>query len=192
MSNSAAGTQAAQRQASHVDSPLSPNRIVTFLSPVIAVVAGAAAAWLLRHFPGIHIARTTLATTIAQATAFAVTAIGTFAVHHKWLSGWQQYEQSLVPGTPAPVQTPWEVAAQLVPILAALGAVGAPSTGTAAGGGQPLGGAGLNGSSGAALTDGILPGAAEEMASVPSGPNGGTPSQRPESAVKPDVPTSQP
>jgi hypothetical protein len=61
----------------------------------VAILSGVLAAWLVQHFPGLHLDQDTLAATISEAVVFAVGAIVTYALHHKWLDGWQKWEGSL-------------------------------------------------------------------------------------------------
>lgn len=75
---------------------ISVNRIVAFLGPFIAILAGALAAWLGRHFPGLKLNQTKTSAEITQAIEFAVGAGVTLLLHSKWLAGWQAWEQSEV------------------------------------------------------------------------------------------------
>jgi hypothetical protein len=75
---------------------ISVNRIVAFIGPFVAIVAGALAAWLGRHFPGLKLNETKTTAEITQAIEFAVGAGVTLLLHSKWLSGWQAWEQSEV------------------------------------------------------------------------------------------------
>jgi hypothetical protein len=74
------------------------NRIVAFAGPYIAVVSGALADWLLVHvhFLGIfHTTKTSIASMLTQGLVFALTSILVWAGHHKWLTGWQQFEATV-------------------------------------------------------------------------------------------------
>ena len=71
------------------------NRVVAFLGPYIAIASGALSTWLVQHFPGLHVDQATLGASITKAIVFAVGAGVTFALHHKWLDGWQQWETGL-------------------------------------------------------------------------------------------------
>lgn len=86
------------------------NRIVAFIGPFVAIVAGALAAWLGKHFPGLHLNMTKTAAAITQAIEFAVGAAVTLALHSKWLEGWQKWESATSqPSTqppPAPAPAP--------------------------------------------------------------------------------------
>lgn len=72
------------------------NRVVAFLGPYLAIVSGALAAWLGRHFPGLDVNLGATARGITQASEFAVGALITWALHHKYLTGWQQWERGLI------------------------------------------------------------------------------------------------
>jgi hypothetical protein len=71
------------------------NRVVAFLGPYIAIVSGVLSTWLIQHFPGLHVDRATLGASVTKAIVFAVGAGVTFALHHKWLDGWQQWQTGL-------------------------------------------------------------------------------------------------
>jgi hypothetical protein len=77
-----------------------PNRVVTLLGPVVAIVSGAVAAWLGTNFPGLGLNTGSTAATITEGINFAVGALVTLALQHKWLAGWQQYVAA--GGTSAP------------------------------------------------------------------------------------------
>jgi hypothetical protein len=82
------------------------NRIVAFLGPYIAIASGLIATWLAQHFPGLHINKTSATSAIANAIVFAIGAAVTWALHQKWLDGWQKWEAIVagpVAGSPAPV-----------------------------------------------------------------------------------------
>jgi len=81
------------------------NRIVAFAGPYIAVLSGAIADWLVVHVHLLglfHTSQTAIAGTLTQVVVFGLTALLTWAGHHKWLTGWQQYEaqQAIVPSSP--------------------------------------------------------------------------------------------
>jgi hypothetical protein len=66
---------------------MSPNRIVALLTPLVfAPAAGAIAAWLARHFPGVKVAPGDLE------TIFIAGALIALAPAAQWLHGWQKYE----------------------------------------------------------------------------------------------------
>lgn len=72
------------------------NRVVAFLGPVIAVVAGAIADWLLLH---VHVLgdfreRSQVVSGISQMIVFGVTAVLVWAGQSKWLTGWQRQEKA--------------------------------------------------------------------------------------------------
>jgi hypothetical protein len=77
------------------------NRVVAFLGPFIAILAGTLAAWLGQHFPGLTPPEGETARTIAQVTQFALGALITWALHHKFLDGWQQWEAGQLQPPPA-------------------------------------------------------------------------------------------
>ena len=73
---------------------LTPNRIVTFLTPtVFAPLAGTISLWLAQHFPGVasHIGTSD----IANAIIWIAGAVIAWAMSHKWLGGWQRWETLL-------------------------------------------------------------------------------------------------
>lgn len=79
------------------------NRVVAFAGPVLSLLAGTAASWLGRHFPGLHLDTKAAAGQITQGLEFLAGAAVTFALQHKWLSGWQAWEaRSQSPPAPAP------------------------------------------------------------------------------------------
>jgi hypothetical protein len=66
---------------------MSPNRIVAFLTPLVfAPAAGAIAAWLARHFPGVKVDPDDLE------KIFIAGALIALAPAAQWLHGWQKYE----------------------------------------------------------------------------------------------------
>jgi hypothetical protein len=81
------------------------NRVVAILAPLNSIIGGAASNWLWTHFPGLHVFGTqnSGAVTIGKAVAFAVGAGVTYAVHHKWLDGWQKWESSPATGVDGPL-----------------------------------------------------------------------------------------
>jgi hypothetical protein len=81
------------------------NRIVAFVGPIAALGAGAAATWLGRHFPGLHLNTSTTAGEITQAIEFAVGAFVTLALQRKWLDGWQKWEAAIRQSAAAPDTT---------------------------------------------------------------------------------------
>jgi hypothetical protein len=81
--------------SSFLDTHLPPNRVVTLLGPVVAIVSGAVAAWLGTNFPGLGLNTSSTAATITQGINFAVGALVTLALQHKWLAGWQQYQATV-------------------------------------------------------------------------------------------------
>jgi hypothetical protein len=68
------------------------NRVVAFAGPYVAILSGAIAAWLGNHFPGLAIDRGTVTANVATAIEFALGTGVTWALHHKWLDGWQRWE----------------------------------------------------------------------------------------------------
>jgi hypothetical protein len=65
---------------------MSLNRIVALLTPLAAALAGAVAAWLSQHFPGLEVDRDALE------EIFIAGAVVTLAPAAQWLHGWQRYE----------------------------------------------------------------------------------------------------
>lgn len=82
------------------DEPVFPiNRVVTIAAPIISTLAGSIAAWLLVHvhFLGLfHFTQGQLSTGVAQLIVFGLVAALTYAAHHKWLTGWQKWEQGIL------------------------------------------------------------------------------------------------
>jgi hypothetical protein len=84
------GHNVARKEAQH-SSPLeirmSANRIVAFLTPLVfAPAAGAVAAWLARHFPGVKVSQDDIQQVFIAGALFAlVPAL-------QWLHGWQKWE----------------------------------------------------------------------------------------------------
>jgi hypothetical protein len=154
-----------------------------------------------------HIDKTTLASTISEAVVFAVAAAGTFALHHKWLSGWQQYEQSLyqVEQVAAPLMAGAKAPLPGIEgqLISGMGQVAKDALASSTPGvalqeqattnGQPAADAATNGSPGMILIDSILPALGDELASVPTGQGHGpaASASRPDSAVKPDTPVGE-
>lgn len=71
------------------------NRLVAFLGPYVAIGSGVVADWLLVHvhlLATFHVNHDRLASALAQVAVFAVVTLVTWAGHHKWLSGNQQWE----------------------------------------------------------------------------------------------------
>ena len=82
------------------DSPFPLNRVIAFAGPYVAIISGALADWLLVHvhFLGIfHTSKSSITTWLTQGLVFGLTAILTWAGHHKWLDGWQKYETAVAP-----------------------------------------------------------------------------------------------
>ena len=66
---------------------LTPNRIVAVLTPLVfAPAAGAVAAWVAKHAPGIDLSRDELT------NIFIAGALIALAPAAQWLHGWQKYE----------------------------------------------------------------------------------------------------
>lgn len=72
--------------------PFPLNRLVALLGPYVAILSGALATWLSRHFPGLNLETKGTAATISSAIIFVIGAAVTWALHHKWLDGWQKWE----------------------------------------------------------------------------------------------------
>ena len=66
---------------------MSPNRIVTLLTPVFAGLAGSVATWMADNLPGAPQISTDGLTAIFVAGAASATAAA-----YKWLQGWQAHE----------------------------------------------------------------------------------------------------
>ncbi|HKG39810.1 MAG TPA: hypothetical protein VKB25_12530 [Conexibacter sp.] len=66
---------------------MSPNRIVALLTPLVfAPLAGAVAAWLAEHFPGIEVDQESLQ------QIFIAGALVALVPATQWLHGWQKHE----------------------------------------------------------------------------------------------------
>jgi hypothetical protein len=66
---------------------MTPNRLVALATPLVfAPLAGAVAAWLAEHFPGIEIDQSALE------AVFIAGALIALAPAAQWLHGWQKYE----------------------------------------------------------------------------------------------------
>jgi hypothetical protein len=191
-----------QQDQSTGKTPFPWNRVVTGIGPFVAIFSGAVATWLIKHIPGLHIDQATLAANITAAVVFLVGAGGTFAMQHKWLSGWQQWEQSLTDATqiatpdlmPAGHYDPNEFAAP----IEGNGQVDSPDAnpGTAApafNGGMlpPLVDGGFAGGADQSDQSRILPDGQQELASVPGAAADASMSPRPESAMTPDPPIDE-
>jgi hypothetical protein len=101
-------TQAAGAISRFLDTHFPPNRVVTLLGPVVAIVSGAVASWLSTHFPGLGLDTSTTAGAVTQGINFAIGALVTLALQHKWLAGWQQYQATVAASgasTPSAVTT---------------------------------------------------------------------------------------
>jgi hypothetical protein len=85
---------------------LQPNRVVAFFGPVISILAGVVASWLGRHLPGLHLNTGTAAGTITQRLKFAIGALVTLALQHRWLDGWQKWEAMQPPVAATGALTP--------------------------------------------------------------------------------------
>jgi hypothetical protein len=70
------------------------NRLVAFLGPHIAWIAGAAATWLMNQldiFATFDVSNESLAGAIAQALTFGVVTLVVWLGEHKWLDGFQKW-----------------------------------------------------------------------------------------------------
>lgn len=76
---------------------MSLSRTVTFLSPYVAMVSATLATWLFTHFPGIHIlgSQSSVARILSEGGVWIITALITYAIHHKWLDGLSKWERRL-------------------------------------------------------------------------------------------------
>jgi hypothetical protein len=168
-------------------SPFPLNRVVALVGPFIAIVSGAVAAWLLKHFPGLKIDQTTLGTTISEGLVFSVAAAGTFAIHHKWLSGWQQYEQSFNQARATAAQ----IAAKVVPPDGPSGSLSGTRQPVQSNG-QPVQNRASNAASQLAdFIDRALPTWAEELVSAPATQADGSVLDGLDTAVTPDEPSTE-
>jgi hypothetical protein len=78
--------------------PFPLNRLVAFLGPYLAIASGTVATWLLVHVHALatfHVNHDHLASALAQVAVFAISTLVVWAGHHKWLSGWQQWESRI-------------------------------------------------------------------------------------------------
>lgn len=78
------------------------NRIVAFVGPFIAVIAGALADWLLArvHVLGTFRDKQALTSDVSQMLIFIVTTGVVWLGQQKWLQGWIAFEASEAPGGP--------------------------------------------------------------------------------------------
>lgn len=76
------------------------NRLVAFLGPHIAWLAGMLATWLVTHFPGLNLDGDATADNIAQVLTFLLVTGITYAGQHKWLDGYSKWERGVVADTP--------------------------------------------------------------------------------------------
>lgn len=91
--------------------PFPVNRIVAFLGPFVAVIAGGLADWLLVHvhfLSTFHVEAGTLANTITQLVIFVVTAGLIWLGQHKWLDGWSKWERAVATNAPGYVPGPFQ------------------------------------------------------------------------------------
>ncbi|MEO6702899.1 MAG: hypothetical protein ABI140_20910 [Jatrophihabitantaceae bacterium] len=72
------------------------NRLVAFLGPYVAIGSGALAAWLAHNLPGLHLQQQGTAAVLATAAEFLGGVLVTWSLQHKWLDGWQKWEQAAV------------------------------------------------------------------------------------------------
>jgi hypothetical protein len=69
------------------EEPMTPNRIVAILTPLVfAPLAGAVAAWVAENFPGVEVSASSLE------EIFIAGALIALAPAAQWLHGWQKYE----------------------------------------------------------------------------------------------------
>lgn len=111
------------------------NRVIALLGPYIAVLAGTLAAWLSQHFPGLADDVDAETQSITQAITFAVGALISWALQHKYLDGWQRWEQACLAHVPGHTHGHPDAGA-----------------GAAAGGGAGVTGAGAEAGAGVAVT----------------------------------------
>lgn len=75
------------------------NRIVAFAGPHIAWISGVIATWLINnvHILGTgHFGKDKTAAAIAKVITFVLVTLVTYVGQHKWLDGWQKWEQQVV------------------------------------------------------------------------------------------------
>lgn len=85
------------------------NRIVAFLGPQIAILAGFIATWLVEHLEFLHLDATGTAGLIANLITFVLVSGLTWAGQHKWLDGWQKWENNVPPVDPEPLNGPHDI-----------------------------------------------------------------------------------
>jgi hypothetical protein len=69
---------------------ISLSKILAFIAPGVSTLAATAATWLVVHvhlFATFHVTSSALATSISSAVIWGVTAVGTYLVQHKIISG---------------------------------------------------------------------------------------------------------
>lgn len=79
------------------------NKIVAFVGPYVAVLAGAVADWLLVHVHLLGLFHTThnqIASAITQVVVFGLTAALVWLGHQKWLEGYQKWAYPIVHAAP--------------------------------------------------------------------------------------------
>ena len=118
------------------------NRVVAFAGPYVAILSGAIADWLIVHVHLLslfHTTSTTVAGAITQLGVFGLTSILVWLGHHKWLTGWQQFQAAVAgPAASGPVAA-LDTTDAVVPPEALLG--GAYDPATAGEGSEPVPGA---------------------------------------------------
>lgn len=72
------------------------NRLVAALGPFIAIVSGALAAWLGRHFPGLIKPHGETQVMISQTLHFLAGLGAALLLHQNYLKGWQRWESALI------------------------------------------------------------------------------------------------
>jgi hypothetical protein len=68
------------------------NRVVAGFGPLISIASAAGAAWLSTHFPGLNVPSDDTAQAITQASSFVIGGLIPWALQHKWLEGYQRWE----------------------------------------------------------------------------------------------------
>jgi cytochrome bd-type quinol oxidase subunit 2 len=92
---------------------MTPNRIVAVLTPLVfAPAAGAVAAWVAKHAPGVDLSTEELT------NIFIAGALVAIAPALQWLHGWQKYEER---------QAQTESAVEVATAAAAAGALALPA-----------------------------------------------------------------
>lgn len=83
------------------------NRVVAFLGPQISLVAGYIATWIVEHFEFLHLDAKGTTGAVINVIVFVLSAGLTWLGQHKWLDGWQKWEQAVAsPAAPGDTVDP--------------------------------------------------------------------------------------